>query len=109
MVQLLSEKQAVALVLHRLMESFTDAVGLRMISLGLGMVNVLNGQVELVGVVLRLATVLRPSVGQDALQPDALLLKERNYPVVEQVGGGDGRLLGVELGRSHPTVSVNGW
>jgi hypothetical protein len=48
-------------------EPLTDAIGLEMVGLGLGMINVLNGQVELVGVVFRLATVLRASVGQDAL------------------------------------------
>jgi hypothetical protein len=67
LIQLLSEEQAVALVLHGLMQPLTDAVGLGMVGLGLGVVNILNGQVELVGVVLWLATVLRPSVGQDAL------------------------------------------
>ena len=49
------------------MEPHTDTIGLGMISLGLRVVNILNGQVELVGVVLGLATVLRASVGQDAL------------------------------------------
>jgi hypothetical protein len=49
------------------MQPLTNAVGLGMVSLGLGVVNILNGQVELVGVVLWLATVLRAPVRQDAL------------------------------------------
>ena len=55
LIQLLSEEQAVALVLHRLMKPLTDAIGLGMVGLGLGVVNILNGQVELVGMVLWLA------------------------------------------------------
>jgi hypothetical protein len=66
-VQLLSEEPAVALVLHRLMKPLTDAVGLGMVGLGLRVVNIFNRQVELVGVVLWLATVLCASAAQDAL------------------------------------------
>jgi hypothetical protein len=49
------------------MEPFADAIGLGVMSLGPGVVNVLHRQVELVGVVLRLATVLGAPVRQDAL------------------------------------------
>ena len=57
------------------MEPLTDAVGLRVVGLGPRVVNVLNGQIELVGMVLPLATVLGAPVGQNALQFDALLIK----------------------------------
>jgi hypothetical protein len=49
------------------MQPLADAVGLGMVGLGLGVVNIFNRQVKLVGVVLRLATVLGAPVGQDAL------------------------------------------
>jgi hypothetical protein len=49
------------------MQPLTNAVGLGMVGLSPGVVNILNSQVELVGVVLRLAAVLRAPVGQDAL------------------------------------------
>ncbi len=49
------------------MKPLTDAVGLGMVGLGPGVINVLNSQIELVSVVFRLATVLGASAGQDAL------------------------------------------
>ena len=92
------------------MEPFVDAVGLGMIGLGPGMVDVLHCQVELVGMVLRFpplaGTVLGAPVGEDALQPDALLVKEGDYSVVEQVRRGDGALVGVELGSGHLAVGL---
>lgn len=57
-VEILPEEQAVAFVLQGLVEPFADAVGLGMVGLGPGMVNVLHRQVELVGVVLQLSTIL---------------------------------------------------
>ena len=86
------------------MEPFADAVGLGVVGLGPGVVDVLHCQVELVGVVLRLPAVLGAPVGEDALPVDALLVKEGNYSVIEQVRRGDGALVGVELGGGHPTV-----
>ena len=55
-VQLLTKEQAIALVLHGPVEPLTDTIGLRMIGFGPGVVNVLDGQVELIGMVLGLAT-----------------------------------------------------
>ena len=75
-----------------------------MVGLGHGMVNVLHRQVELVGMVLRLPAVFSAPVGEDALQPDALLIDEGNYSVIQQVRGADGALVGVELGGGHSTV-----
>ena len=50
------------------------------------MVNVLDRQVELVLVMLDIATVLTPSVGQNPEQWNVLRLKEGQHPVIEQVG-----------------------
>jgi hypothetical protein len=44
------------------MEALADAVGLRMIGFGLGVRDVVNGQIELVIMSLRLPTILGPSV-----------------------------------------------
>ena len=105
-VQLLPEEQAVAFVLQGLVEPFADAVGLGVIGLGSGMVDVLHCQVQLVGVVLRFpplaGTALGAPVSEDALQPDALFVKEEDYSVIEQVRRGDGALVGVEPGSGHP-------
>ena len=65
------------------MEPFAIPVGLRVIGLGPGMVDVLHRQVELVGVVLRLPAVLGTPVGENALQLDALLIEEGDHPAVE--------------------------
>ena len=59
--------QAVAFVLQGLVEPFADAVGLRAVGLGPGMVDVLQRQVELVGVIIRLPAALICPVGEDAL------------------------------------------
>jgi len=62
-VHLLSERDKEKLVLHGLVETFTDTVGLRALCLGPGMVDVLNGQVKLIFVVLPFSTVLGSPVG----------------------------------------------
>jgi hypothetical protein len=49
--------------------------------------------------------VLGPAIGQDAQHADAVLGKEGQHPIVEQVGGGNGRASGVELrARLHHTA-----
>jgi hypothetical protein len=64
-IQPLPERYAVELVLHRAMETFADAIGLRRPRLGLGMVDILNRQVELILVVFPLAAVLGSAAGQN--------------------------------------------
>ena len=59
------------------MEAFADAVGLRMVGLGSGMLNVIQRQIELVIVILRLAAIFGTTVGQDADDPHTLLGEER--------------------------------
>ena len=89
------------------MEPFTDAVGLGMVGLGPRLVNVLDGQVALVGVVLEFPAVLGAPVGEDPIELDTLGIKEGDHPIVEQVGRGDGALVGVELAGGHPAVDVD--
>ena len=89
-VHLLSERDKEKLVLHGLVETFTDTVGLRALCLGPGMVDVLNGQVKLIFVVLPFSTVLGSPVGQYAQQGKPFLLEEGDYPVIEKVGGRNG-------------------
>ncbi len=57
-IELLAEGDAVELVQDSLVEALTDAVGL--------------------------AAVLGPSIGQDPLQRDAVLVKEGNHSVVQE-------------------------
>jgi len=54
------------------MEALTDAVGLWVIGFGLGVLDVVNGQVELIIMGLRLSTILCPSIRQNTNQTHAL-------------------------------------
>ena len=97
------------------MEALIDAIGLRAVGLGSGVIDVLNGQVELIGMVLWPAAptsrgsliVLRSPICQDALQLDTLLIKEGNHTVIEQISCCDRRLVCVELDISYPAIGVD--
>ena len=82
LIDLLAEGDAIELVEHCLVESLDDAVGLRALCLGPGVIDVLDGQVEFILVTIVSAAVLGATVGQDALQGYALVLVEENDPVV---------------------------
>ena len=56
------------------MEALADTVGLRAVGLGARVVDVLNRQVELIGMVFDLAAILGATVGQDAQQRYTCLL-----------------------------------
>ncbi|KFI17852.1 hypothetical protein IB75_17990, partial [Nitrosococcus oceani C-27] len=64
-------------------ESLANTVGLRMIGFRFGMLNVVQCQIELVIVILRLAAIFGTAISQDADDAHALLSEERQYPVVE--------------------------
>lgn len=68
------------------MEALTDAVGLRAPGLRLAVVDVLNGQVEFVLMVLPGSSVLGSTVSEDAQQLQLVLLIKRKHPVIEHVG-----------------------
>jgi hypothetical protein len=63
-IDALSERHPVELIEHRLMEAFADAIGLGALGFGARMVDVLDPQIELIGVVLGIAAILRASVGK---------------------------------------------
>ena len=94
------------LIEHRLVETFADPVGLRAPGLGLGVLDVLHGQVQLVLVVLPVPAVLRAPVCEDPQEPDAVLLEPGQDPVVEQVRGHQGVASVVELGVGDLGVGV---
>src|SRR5262249_55250857 len=91
---------------HCLMQALDDAVGLRALCLGPGMIDVLDGQVEFVFVTIMGTAVLGAAVGQNALQGYTVFLVEGNNPVIEQVSGGNRRLAIVELGEADLGVGV---
>jgi len=62
-VDLFAEHDTVELVQHCLVESFNDAICLRTLGLGTGVVDVLDRQVEFVFVMLRIAAILGAAIG----------------------------------------------
>ena len=83
MIQLLAERHTVKLILDGAMKTLANAVGLRVISFCPGVLNVVNGQVELVIMSLRLSTILGSSVGQNTDQAHILFCKERQHSIIE--------------------------
>ena len=77
-----------------LVEEFVDAIGLRVAHFGLGMLDVIQGQIQLVAMRFRLATIRRASIRQNSDQTHSLLSKERQHLVIEQIGSGDWHLGG---------------
>ena len=98
LVELLAEGDAIKLVEHGLVEALDDAVGLRALGLGSGVVDVLDREIELVFVAVVGSAIFGPPVGQH--QGNVVLLVERDHPVVEQVGGGERGLAVVEFGEA---------
>ena len=47
------------------------------------------------------AAILGTPIGQDAQQQQAVLFLERQHPVIEQIGRGDGRLGRIQLVEGH--------
>src|SRR5579884_2287764 len=97
-IELLAEGHPIELVERGRVEALADAVGLRALRLGAGMVDVLHRQVELVLVMLGPAAILRAAIGQHTTQRNPVLVVERQHPVVEEIGRRDRRLAVVELG-----------
>ena len=65
-VHALAERDLVELVQDGFVEALTDAVGLGRLGLGLAVIDVIDGQVELVIMALGTSTVLRAPIGQDS-------------------------------------------
>ena len=68
LVELLAEGDAIKLVEHGLVEALDDAVGLRALGLGSGVVDVLDREIEFVFVAVVGSAIFGPPVGQHALQ-----------------------------------------
>ena len=87
-VDLLAERNPVKLVQDSAMEALTDSIGLRALGLGAAVIDVLDGEIELVFMALGAAK-LGATIGQHARQPDAVLVVERHHPIVEDLGRSD--------------------
>src|SRR6476469_10038939 len=84
-VEFFAKGYAVEFVLHRAVEPFTDAVGLRRLSSRSAVINVFHRQIELIFMMLRLAAVLGSAIGKNAKQWNLLLFKEGQDAVIQQI------------------------
>src|SRR5574343_1592961 len=81
-IELAAERHLIKLLQDGFVETFADAVRLRMSRLGLGVLDVVQGQIELVVMGFGLAAILGATVGQHADDPHAVLGKERQHPII---------------------------
>ena len=89
------------------MKAFTNAIGLGRLHLGFCVVDVVDGQEQLIVVFVGSAAEHRAPVGQDAQRWQVVFLVERQHPIIEQVGGGNRRFGGVEFGVSNLAIGVH--
>ena len=115
-VDLLSKCNLIELFENRSVESFADAVGLRALCFRLSVINVLDGEVQLIVVLIRLSAILGAAVGEHAKQRNTVRFEEGNHSIVQQVGCLNRLLLQVELGEvirpplmSPPGMENSGW
>src|SRR5262245_30135151 len=101
-----TEGDAVELVEDRLVEPLADAVGLRRVRFGARVGDVLDGEVELVLVVLAAAE-LAAAVGEHADERNGVRVEERHDAIVEQVSRRQRGLGQVQLAKADLGVGVD--
>ena len=89
------------------MESLTDSIRLRALGLGAGVIDILDCEVELLLMPLRVATIFAAAAGQHAQQLNVMAIEEGNDSIIQEVGRRDWGLAIVELGASNLGVSIN--
>jgi hypothetical protein len=98
LVDFLAEHHAIELVEHGSMEAFADSVGLRALGLGAGVIDVLDGEIELVVVMLGVAAILRAAIRQqcqeETIPPEPKAptkgTARRSSPLTKLVSNSDG-------------------
>ena len=88
------------------METFTDAVGLRVPSFGPAVVDVLYRQIQLILVMLALAALFGAAISEHPQQRDVMFLEEGQHAVIEQVGRHQRVLAVIEFGKSYLAIGV---
>ncbi len=104
----LAALDAEAFVQEGSMETFKKAVALRAPDLGGFVLDVFELQEELVRVLVWAATEFAAIVGEDGLDGEAVLLKERQDVIVEEVDGGKRYLRGVEASEGKAGMAIDG-
>jgi hypothetical protein len=105
-IDLLAERDPVELVEHSAMKALADSVRLRALGLGAAVIDVLDREVELV-VVAFAAAEFGATVSQHPRQPDAVLVIERQHPIVEDLGRGDRRFAVIEFGEGDLGIGID--
>jgi len=92
---------------HRLMKPLDDAIGLWRLDLRLGVVDVIDGQVQLVIVCFPFTAVFSATVGQHSQQRQLVLNEQWQNPVIEKIGDRYRRFGRVQLGTGHLGVGIH--
>ena len=95
------------LVEQRAMEALDDAVGLRPLHAGLAVLDALELEEQLVGMVVHAASELAAVVGQHGVHFDAMRLEGRQHVGVKQMHGGDRHLVGVEPSKRESRMAID--
>lgn len=106
-VELPPERDLIELLQDRLVETLADPVRLRALDLRPRVLEVVDRQEELVGMLVHAAAVLGPSIGQDAQQLPAFRFEERKDSIVEKIGRRDRGPRRVELREGDLRVRVD--
>jgi hypothetical protein len=106
-VHLFAERDTVKFVEHGFVEALTDTVGLRALGLCPGVINILDREVELILVPLRVAAVLAATIGQHAQQLDLVAVEEWDHSIIQEVGRGDWGLAIIELGAADLGIGID--
>ena len=107
LVPFLPALDAEVLVEQRAVHALDEAVGARRADLRGPVLDVVERQQQLVRVVLGASGELAPVVAEYGFNCHAEGIVERQYSIMEQVGGGDRHLRGVDLGERQGTEGVD--
>lgn len=96
-----------ALIEQGPVHALDEAVGAQAPDLGVAVLDVLDGEQELIGMRLRLAAALPAVVGQDGLHRHVDGVVEGQHPLVEQVAGRHRHLRAVALGKGQRAEGID--
>ncbi len=105
-VDFLPEGNGIELILNSPVKSLANSVGLRASGFGLAVINVLQGLIKLVFMVLPSAAVFRSSVGQNSQQLNTIFFVEGYYTVIKHIGCYKSIFAVIQLGESNLGISV---
>jgi hypothetical protein len=106
-IDLLPERHPIQFVQHRLVEPFTDPVGLGMPGLRAGVIDVLHREVQFILVAFGCPAVFRAAIREHSVQRNLVLLEERQHSVIQQLRGSQRRLPVIQLGKSDFAVGID--